>query len=170
MSYQMIITPDFKRTFQIIQTGFRQLGVKLTAQTVDPASQLSAIEGNDKQYRGYDFASTVGGSGGAGGFDPNFRLSQFICATRSIYNVSGYCNPAYDKLFVQQGLSTEPSARLRLVNEMQSMIQKSRAYITLAYPDHLDAWDSKWTGFKQSPDGIFGVLVPHTLTDVRMAG
>ncbi len=170
MSYEMITTPDFQRTFQIIQAGFQQLGVQLTAQTVDQASELSAVEGSDKQYLNYDFASAIDGLGGAGGFDPNFRVSQFICKTRGIYNRSGYCNPTYDRLFVQQGLATDPSTRLRLIKQMQQMIYASRAYISLAYPDHLDAWSSKWTGFQQSPEGIFGVLAPHTLTQVHKAG
>ncbi len=170
MSYEMVTTPAFQRTFQIIQAGFQRLGIRLTARTVDQASELAAVEGNDKQYLTYDFASAIDGLGGAGGLDPNFRLSQFICKTRGIYNRSGYCNPQYDRLFIQQGLATDHSARRGLVNQMQKLLYNSRVYISLAYPDHLDAWNSKWTGFQQSPEGIFGVLAPHTLTQVHKSG
>lgn len=169
MSYQMITTPEFQRRFQIIQADFQVLGIQLTAQTVDQASELAAVAGNDKQYASYDFASAVDGLGGAGGLDPNFRLSQFICMTRGIYNRSGYCNPAYDQLFIQQGLATDQPSRLGLVSQMQNIIYGSQAYVSLAYPDHLDAWSSKWTGFKQSPEGIFGVLAPGTLTQVHLS-
>ncbi|MBI1376264.1 MAG: ABC transporter substrate-binding protein [Frankiales bacterium] len=97
--------------------------------------------------------------------DPNYQLSTFTCANRSykdggtIYaNLSDsfYCNPAYDKLFQQQSVTTDVAARTAIVKQMQQMLYDDSPYIVTYYYDNLEAYRSdRFTGFvnQPSPDG-----------------
>lgn len=166
MAYEVLFQPDAQRTFEVIQSGFQEVGVNLTPRTLDRKALATAVAAPDGKYLEYDFALTTGTTGG---YDPDFGLSAFACFARGLFNLSGYCNPEYDALYKQQAVSAEEK-RVELVHQMQEMIFDSRAYVVLSYPDQLDAWRESWTGFKQSPEGIFSYLSPETLTDVRPTG
>lgn len=166
MAYDVLIQPQDDRTFQIVRAGLQQVGVKLTAKMLDRKAQNAAIQAPDGKYLDFDLAI---GSGTSGGYDPDFGLSAFACFALGLFNRTGYCDPAYDKLYQEQGVAT-PDQRVQLVHTMQRMLADSRTPIVLQYPDHIDAWSSHWTGFVQSPDGIFTYLTPETLRQVHMTG
>jgi peptide/nickel transport system substrate-binding protein len=159
MTYEVLVRPDAQRTFEIIQAGFRQVGINLTPRTLDRKALSAAVASPDGKYLDYDFAIT---SGSTGGYDPDFGLSAFACFALGQFNPSGYCNPEYDKLYKTQSAASVQQ-RIDLVHKMQDMIYESRAVIVLTYPDHIDAWAKGWTGLEQSPEGIFSYLSPDTL-------
>lgn len=166
MAYEVLIQPTQEREFQVIKAGFDKIGVKLTARSLDTKAQFQAITGSDQKYRSYDLALRTWTSGG---YDPDFGLSGFTCFSRGIYNPSGYCDPAYDKLYAEQKVAPEQQ-RVRLIGQMQKMVSDSRAFVVITYPDHLDAWSKRWTGFVETPEGLFSTLSAVTLTSVRRSG
>lgn len=166
MAYEVLIQPTQEREFEIIQAGFSKIGVKLTARALDTKAQFQAITGSDMKYRGYDLALRTWTSGG---YDPDFGLSGFTCFSRGLYNPSGYCDPAYDKLYAEQKVAPEQQ-RVSLVDQMQKMVYDSRAFVVISYPDLLDAWSRRWSGFVETPAGLVSFLSAVTLTSAHRSG
>lgn len=166
MSYQVLIQPKDKRTFDVLQSGFEEIGVKLSPRALDPQAQFQAITAPDNKYLNYDLAIRGWTSGG---YDPDFGLSGFACFAQGIFSPAGYCDPTYDKLYRAQKVAPR-TQRVRLVHRMQKMIHDQRVYVVLVYPQQIDAWSKRWTGFKQTPRGVFSNLTPDTLTSVHKTG
>lgn len=163
MAYQVLLQPTDQREFQILQGDFAKMGVTLTATALDAKAESAAITAPDKKYLNYDMALVTGTSGG---YDPDFGLSTFTCFERGVLNTTGYCDPAYDKLYFQQKTAA-PADRVKIIDQMQQMVYDSRAFVTVTYNDELVTWSNKWTGFTMTPRGIFGTLSETPLTSVH---
>lgn len=121
MSYRVLITPDFDRTFEILRSDFREIGVQLQAQSLDPKALAAAVQEND--YRTYDLALTAVQ---AAPTDPDFTLSSFTCRTRGIFNLTGYCDEEYDRLYERQRSAASEEQRVDLVHQLQERIYGAR--------------------------------------------
>lgn len=167
MAYDLIFPQDEEgagdRAFQIIQHGFQQIGVKLTQKKLDDSAAFDAICAPNCKYLDYDLAMWDWFPAA----DPDFILSVLTCDQFGSWNDTGYCNPAYDKLYLQQQATTDPQERQRIVFQMQEMAYNARPYIILTYDKRLDAWSQKWTGFVESPQGIFNNFSTQSLTSVH---
>lgn len=161
MSYKVLLTSDLAPIFQILQTDFTKIGVTLTAQALDSKAERAAISANN--YKTFTMAL---GTGGPEAFDPNFGLSTLTCAERAQGDYTGYCNPNYDSLYNQQA-AVRGKQRVQIVYHMQEIIHHDRPLIVLDNINNIDAWNSKWTGFAETPNGIFTFLSPLTLTGVH---
>ncbi len=166
MAYEVLITAESAREFEMLQTQFQDIGVKLTSRSLDKEAFSAALSAPDNKYLSYDLALT---SGGGGGYDPDFALKGLTCSARMFGSGGGYCNPAYDKLYARQAAVGGP-ARVHLVHEMQGIVAADRPVLVLAYQDHIDAWSKQWTGFRQAIDGIFSHTTAGLLTGVERAG
>lgn len=167
MSYEVIIQPALDRAFQIIQSAFDQVGVKLAARPLDTAAAFAAQRGPDNRYADFDMAMSAGG--GTPQIDPDFTLSGFTCATRGVYNTSGYCNPEFDRLYQQQSALSEPQ-RVDVVHRMQELLYGDRPSLVLAYNNAVDAWSPRWTGIQPSARGLFGQIWVDTLLGAYQTG
>ena len=167
MSYEVIINPALDRAFQIIQSAFHQIGIKLAARPLDSAAAFAAQRGPDNRYAEFDMALSAGG--GTPQIDPDFTLSGFTCATRGVYNTSGYCNPEFDRLYQQQSAVAE-SQRVDVVHRMQELLYADKPSLVVAYNNAVDAWSPKWTGILPSPRGLFGQIWPDTLIGAHQTG
>ena len=78
--------------------------------------------------------------------DPDFMLSVPTCAQYGGWNDTGYCNPAYDKLYAEQGTAIDPAKRQALVWEMQQILDQDKPYIWTARQQVLYAYGSNWGG------------------------
>ena len=80
------------------------------------------------------------------GPDPTYLLSIQTCGT--LPDDSGangntdsfYCTPEYDKLFAQQVTSLDPTARVKIVTQMQDILYKANYDIILYYGDGLEVY------------------------------
>ncbi|MGH2595386.1 MAG: hypothetical protein ACRDH7_05435, partial [Actinomycetota bacterium] len=99
--------------------------------------------------------------------DPDFILSVVTCGSFGDWSDSGYCNKAYDALYAKQGRTVDPAARLKIVDQMQQIVYDDRPYIVLVNNDTIDAWSKDWTGFVQSPQGLFSALSKSSLIAVH---
>src|SRR5262249_30449228 len=94
--------------------------------------------------------------------DPDYQLSTFLCASRSTKDGktitagpsdSFYCNPAYDQLYDQQSVTTDPTARTAIVKQMQQLLYDDAPYVVTFYYDNLEAYRSdRFTNVKPQPD------------------
>jgi peptide/nickel transport system substrate-binding protein len=65
--------------------------------------------------------------------DPDSMLSYMTCAQRQHSSDSFYCNPAYDKLYNQQHVSTNHAQRVQDVMKMQQILYRDSPYLVTAY-------------------------------------
>ena len=166
MTYDVIFPPSERgagdRAFQIIQADFAEIGVKLIQKPVTGPYALMTTP--DNKYLNWDLAMWNWTTG----IDPDFILSVMTCKQLGNWSDCGYCNPAYDKLYAEQGRTVDQAQRLQIVYEMQKMIYDARPYIVLVYNDTIDAYDANaWAGFVQSPQGLFSSLSKVSLISVH---
>jgi peptide/nickel transport system substrate-binding protein len=68
---------------------------------------------------------------------------------------SGYHNPEYDQLYLDQQQLVDKAARQQAIWKMQEMVFNDMPYIVLFYEDLLQAYRTdRFTGFIESPLGI----------------
>ncbi len=171
MRYDVIFPTEINgagdRMFQIIQNGLKQAGVVLTMRKMDTNAATAAIQGPNHQYDQFDLAMWDW----IPPVDPDFILSVLTCAQWGNNSDSGYCNPAYDALYAQQGTATTHEARQAIINQMQQIAFDDRPYIVLTYQNVIEAHNPAWTGFLMSPlVGSVNNLSTQTLLTVHKAG
>jgi peptide/nickel transport system substrate-binding protein len=155
------------RAFQIIQSDFAQIGMKLTQRNYDDTAAFSAITSpGETGYLDFDLAMWDW----VPLEDPDFILSVLNCNQYGSWSDTGYCNKQYDQLYEQQGVTTNMQKRQEIVFQMQKMAFDDRPYIVYAYNKVIDAWSNKWTGFVESNQNLFNILSKESLTQVHLAG
>ena len=150
MSYTVIfphaeIGPG-NRAFLIIQSDLKQIGVQLNLQPMDDTAAFDAIGAPDFKYLNFDLAMWDW----IPNIDPDFILSILGCNQYGSWSDTGYCNPAYDKLYQEQGVAVNPQKRRQIVDQMQQMIYNQRPYIVLTNDDGIDAWSTHFAGIVES--------------------
>jgi len=166
MSYNVIFPPDERgtgdRTFQIMQTDLRKIGISITQQNMDDSATFNAI--SHAKYRTFDMAMWDW----VPPVDPDFMLSVLTCAQLGNNSDSGYCNPAYDRMYAKQSTLIDTATRQKLIWQMQQYIYNAKPYIILDYPDIIEAHSTKWTGFAVAPVmGSVNSLSMQTLLNVH---
>jgi peptide/nickel transport system substrate-binding protein len=155
MKYEIIqpTSLDFNgnRMFDIVKEGFAKLGVKVTLRIGGDATATYALETDSKcdagksiGYSKFDIAMWDW----VGYIDPDFQLSVVTKGQWCSWSDTGWDNPAYDKLYDKQGTTVNPSKRKAIVWKMQKMIYDNFVYTQLTNHVALDAYSTKWTGFK----------------------
>jgi peptide/nickel transport system substrate-binding protein len=141
--------PVYPRMADMLAGWFKQIGVKANVEAVDPDSLTAAITPTG------DYDLVIWGWGPDP--DPDFILSvlttdQFISGG---WSDSGYHNPDYDQLYLDQQKAIDKTQRRQIVWRMQEMAYNDRPYIVLWYEKLLQAYRSdRFTGFIESPLGI----------------
>ncbi|MFN8382207.1 MAG: ABC transporter substrate-binding protein [Anaerolineales bacterium] len=100
--------------------------------------------------------------------DPNSLL--IIPTTDQIptgYNETGYSNPRYDELFLQQGSELNKENRLKMVWEMQQIIHDDAPYIIPYYPLAVQAYRTdRFTGWLDGETKL-SLEDPSSLTVIK---
>lgn len=168
MSYTVIFSTEESgpgdRAFQIIQAGFRRIGVEITQRKLDLNATTQAIQAPDGRYLDFDLAM----GDWVPDIDPDFILSVLTCDQFGGWNDSGFCDPAYDGLYRHQATPADVKRRREAVFKAQRLIYERRPYIVLVYPDIIEAHSRRWTGFVMSPlMGSVTSLSKETLLSVH---
>jgi len=145
MSYTIIMPSDTTggygdRSFQIIQTDFKKIGVQLNPKNLDNSAAFSAITAN--HYRSFelsmwDWVPLI---------DPDFMLSVLTCGSFNVWNDTGYCSKSYDQVYQEQGAAMSPGKRQQIVYQMQRTVATQRPYLVLDYADLIEAHSKSWAG------------------------
>jgi peptide/nickel transport system substrate-binding protein len=112
--------------------------------------------------------------------DPDSILSYFQCEQRppdeSTYgnNDAYYCNPEYDRMYLEQRSTLDTEERLSIVQEMQRLFYEDSPYVVLWYSPYYQAYRTdRFTGFQPQPapkgDLLTGYSRDAALT-IRPAG
>jgi peptide/nickel transport system substrate-binding protein len=166
MAYDVVTPTDVQsipRTFQIIQTDFRKIGVQLNQKALDSSAAFALMSGPNNTYQGFDLAMWDW----TALIDPDFMLSVVTCGQYGGWSDSGYCNKKYDHWYAQQQVARTVAARRKLVWKMQAYLYKQRPYLWLANDDSVDAVSKNWVGFQNTAQGPFNEINIQSLTQVH---
>ena len=170
MEYE-IITPTgidgIDREFEIVQSGFEQIGVRVSQKSLDPSASFDLIAGED--YVSYDNFDLVLWDWYPLP-DPDFILSVLTCEQFGFWSDTGYCNKGYDQMYEDQGLMVDQAEREQVVWQMQEQIADDRPYIALMNRNVLEAHTAGWDVFVMSPIGSFSAYSKLTLLNGHQVG
>ena len=144
-----VITPDnvegIDRLFEILKTSWAELGINITAKKLDSTASFEAIGAPDWKYLDFDLAIWDW----VGYIDPDFMLSVLLCNQLGGWSDTGYCNPAYDKLYDQQGVTLDQEQRKAMVWEMQDIQNQDHPYLWVAQKQSISAYSKNWGGLSE---------------------
>jgi peptide/nickel transport system substrate-binding protein len=141
-------------TVQFVQGWLRDIGIAVDVKIVEE-NRLNEIIG-EGEFDMHEYGWVVDP-------DPDYMLSTFTCDSRSYKSAAGqvtanlsdsfYCNPAYDKLYEQQGVTIDAAKRAEIVKEMQRILYVDAPYVVTFYYDDLQAYrNDRFTGYLPQPD------------------
>jgi peptide/nickel transport system substrate-binding protein len=139
----------YPRIADLLADWYSQIGVKATPEPVNADALIAATTAVG------DYDLVIWGYGADP--DPDFILSimlteQFVPGG---WSDSGYHNPAYDRLYLDQQTAVDRDERREIIQEMQEIVYNDRPYIVLFYDKYLQAYRSdRFTGFIESALGI----------------
>ncbi len=139
----------YSRMADMMVPWFKQAGMKLNSEAMDEDSMTAAITPTGD----YDLVIWAWEPDP----DPDFILSalttgQFV---EGGWSDSGYHNPTYDQLYLDQQKLVDKTARQQVIWKMQDLVFNDRPYIVLFYENLLQAYRSdRFSGFIESPLGI----------------
>lgn len=139
----------YPRVADMIAKWLSEAGMSARPESVDPDSLVLATNPNA------DYDLVIWGWGADP--DPDFMLSvltsdQYV---EGGWSDSGYSNPEYDQLYLEQQRALNPNERQQIVWKMQEILFRDKPYIILYYGNDLEAYRSdKFTNFLNSPLGI----------------
>ena len=132
---------DAPRTAELLSEMWNEVGVTLELQAIDPDALTAEC------CPAFDFDIILWGWGSDP--DPNLLLSVY--ATSEIpngYNETGYSNPVYDELYIQQGVELDLDKRRELVWQMQEIVFNDVVYIIPFYEQTIEAYRvDRFTGW-----------------------
>lgn len=139
----------YPRIADMMANWFNEAGMKANPEAVDSDSLIAATTPAG------DYDLVIWGWGPDP--DPDFILSvmttdQFVDGG---WSDSGYHNPEYDQLYLDQQMAVDKAERQAIIHKMQEMVFNDRPYIVIYYEKLLQAYRSdRFTGFIESPIGI----------------
>jgi peptide/nickel transport system substrate-binding protein len=142
-------TPVYARISDMMVDWFKQAGIKVNPQSMDEDSLIAATTPTGD----YDLVIWAWEPDP----DPDFILSVLITDqfVEGGWSDSGYHNPEYDQLYLDQQQLVDKTARQQAIWKMQEMVFNDMPYIVLFYEDLLQAYRTdRFTGFVESPLGI----------------
>jgi len=167
MSYDVIM-PDLTegdRMFSMVQGWLKAIGVQVNQKKVDDSTAFDLVTAPDGKYLDFDLAMWTWGMLP----DPDFALSVVLCSQYGSWSDTGYCNPAYDKLYLEQGTQLDPAKRQAIVYRMQRILAHDRPYIFLGYKNSISAHDTSWSGFQNTMYGPYNALAITSMVDAHHA-
>ena len=142
-------SPVYARIADMMSDWFKQAGMKVNLQSMDEDSLIAATT----NVGDYDLVIWAWEPDP----DPDFILSvlttdQFV---EGGWSDSGYHNPAYDQLYLDQQKLVDKAQRQQAIWKMQEMVFNDRPYIVLFYENMLQAYRTdRFNGFIESQLGI----------------
>jgi peptide/nickel transport system substrate-binding protein len=129
------------RILEAIADGLAQIGISAPPTLMDEDSLIGL-------YPDFDFDLIYWGWGLDP--DPDFAMLIFTCDQREEggWNDSGYCDAAFDEMYLQQAVTVDHEARRQIIWQMQEKLFNDRPYIVLTYAKTVQAYRSdRFTGF-----------------------
>lgn len=136
---------EYARTADLMKDWFGKIGLKVTPEAVDPDRLTELTTGVG------DYDLVIWGWGADP--DPDFILSIFTSGQFVVggWSDSGYANPDYDQLYLDQQTAFQPNDRQKIIWKMQDLLFRDKPYIVLYNYDRLQAYRTdRFTNFLEN--------------------
>ncbi len=132
---------DAPRMAELLGGMWEQIGVRTEQQALDPDALTSIC------CPAFDFDVILWGWGSDP--DPNFLLSVMLTGEIPTGNSeTGYSNPDYDALYLEQAVELDTERRIELVHQMQQIVHDDVVYIIPYYAQEVQAYRTdRFTGW-----------------------
>ena len=138
---------------RLVAGWFRDVGLKISLQTLDTNAIYSALYNKDKAGNyapDYDLYLWGGGQY----VDPDYILNVFTKSQIGGSNDPCWANAEYDSLYVRQSQTVDPAQRKPLVDRMASIFYDEAPFVITNYEQQLEAYNTlRWDGWTQAPAG-----------------
>jgi len=142
---------------KLIAGWFDSLGLKVVLSVMDDGAIDDGIYNMKSGTFTPNYDMFLWGWGGDP--DPNFIMSIFTTAQINGWSDCAWSDPAYDKLFLEQQTTIDPTQRANIVHQMEQIIYQQSPYIPTAYPESVEAYNYKdWQGWSTTPGRGGGVF------------
>jgi peptide/nickel transport system substrate-binding protein len=166
MRYELLrAQAEAGRVCEIVQEGWREVGVDVKIRPMDPNALLAAIMAPDGKYLDYDVAQWSW----AVPPDPDYLLSAFTTGAYGGLSDSAFSSPEYDRLYQEQRQETDERKRQQLVYRMQQILFEQLPYLVLLYRNGLGAAQASWEGLNAGPSGPLPLSWKKPLLSVQSA-
>jgi len=142
---------------KLIAGWFDKLGLKITLSVMDDGVISDGIYNMKGSTFTPNYDMFLWGWGGDP--DPNFIMSIFTTDQINSWSDCAWSDPQYDKLFLEQQTTVDPTKRADIVHQMEQIIYQQSPYIPTAYPESVEAYNYKdWQGWQSTPGKGGGVF------------
>ena len=132
------------RVAEILTQNLAEVGIGITQKVVD--NQVPLIMTQPKPYTDYDMTIIMWGLTP----DPDWSTLISTSTMLGAYNLTGYSNPDYDKLWTQQTSEMDAAKRRGIIDQMSAMLVDDQVFMPVCYTQMVTSWNKKWQGV---PDG-----------------
>ena len=142
---------------KLIAGWFDSLGLKVVLSVMDDGAIDDGIYNMKSGTFTPNYDMFLWGWGGDP--DPNFIMSIFTTAQINGWSDCAWSDTQYDKLFLEQQTTIDPTQRANIVHQMEQIIYQQSPYIPTAYPESVEAYNYKdWQGWSTTPGRGGGVF------------
>jgi peptide/nickel transport system substrate-binding protein len=158
MEYTVLVSTGTRaidsRVVDVLKQSFAEIGVGLQQKVLD--NTLQAVFAGAKPYSDFDMLISMFGLTP----DPDWSLMIPTSQMLGVYNLVGYSNPEYDKLWSQQTSEMDADKRKAIIDQMSALLQKDQVFAPISYVQIVTAWNNKWQGVPEggSPFGYYHYL------------
>jgi len=142
------------RLADILKQNFAEIGVGVQQKVVD--NQVPLIFTSPKPYTDFDMTLILWGLTP----DPDWSTLISTSSMLGAYNLPGYSNPAYDKLWTQQTSQMDPVKRKAIIDQMSALLVKDVVWMPICYTQMVTAWNKQWQNVPDAgaPFGFYTYL------------
>ena len=137
---------------KLIAGWLKQLGLKIDLSVIDYDALIAGLFNYEGDTYAPDFDLYIYDWDGY--VDPGQTLSTLATDQIGSTNEPSWSYPQYDRLNEEQAAALDPAKRQRLIWGMQRVMYEQSPWLVLAYPQHLEAYNTdKWTGWTRIMGG-----------------
>jgi peptide/nickel transport system substrate-binding protein len=142
------------RLADILKQNFAEIGVGLQQKVVD--NQVPIIMSTPKPYTDFDMTLMLWGLTP----DPDWSTLIWTSTMLGAYNLAGYSNPEYDKLWTQQTSEMDAAKRKAIIDQMSALLVKDQVFMPICYIQQATSWNKQWQGVPDAgaPFGFYTYL------------
>ena len=142
------------RIADMLTQNLAEIGIGVEQKLVD--NQVPLIMTQPKPYTDYDMTLIMWGLTP----DPDWSTLISTSTMLGAYNLTGYSNPDYDKLWGQQTSEMDAAKRKEYIDQLSAMLVDDVVFHPICYTQMVTSWNKKWQGVPEggTPFGYYSYL------------
>lgn len=142
------------RIADMLTQNLAEVGIGVQQKVVD--NQVPLIMTQPKPYTDFDMTLIMWGLTP----DPDWSTLISTSTMLGAYNLTGYSNPEYDKLWTQQTSEMDAAKRTAIIDQLSTKLVQDVVFHPIAYTQMVTSWNKKWQGVPEggAPFGYYSYL------------